>query len=107
MIRCVLLFSCLVLLGAGCSTRVGDFTALSTKNVYCSNIDVTKLPQARVEGKDIRFLGIGANYKNAADRALEKGHGNLMVDGVFYVESWPLFAGYKVVGTVVNVPYRQ
>lgn len=107
MAKSALLFSCLVLVGAGCSTRVGDFTALSSKNVYCKNVDVTKLPQQRVEGKDICFLGIGADYKDAVDRALEKGHGNMMIDAVFYIESWPLFAGYKVVGTVVNVPYEQ
>lgn len=98
---------CLLLIISGCSNRVGDFTALSTKNIYCENVDITKLPQQRCEGKDVTFLGIGSDFKDAADRALEKGKGNLMIDGVFYIESCFPFAGYKVVGTVVNVPYKQ
>jgi hypothetical protein len=106
LVQRALLLSCLLTVGAGCSTRIGDFTALSSKNVYCKNVDVTKLPQQRAEGKDICFLGIGADFKDAVDRALEKGHGNMMIDAVFYVENYPFFAGYKVVGTVVNVPYQ-
>lgn len=107
MTRLVMLLSCLLCVGAGCTTRVGDFTVMSSKNVYCKNVDITKLPQTRVEGKDICFLGIGADYKDAVDQALEKGNGNLMIDAACYVETWPFFAGYKVVGTVVNVPYEQ
>lgn len=91
----------------GCSTRIGDFTALSTKNIYCKNIDVTKLPQKRVEGEDVTFLGIGADLKDATDRALEKGDGNLMIDAAYYFEDRFLFLGYKVVGTVVKVPYSK
>lgn len=107
MTRLVMLLLCLLCVGAGCTTRVGDFTVMSSKNIYCKNVDITKLPQTRVEGKDIRFLGIGADYKDAVDRALEKGNGNLMIDAVLYVEDYVLFGGYKVVGTVVNVPYEQ
>lgn len=108
MARSVILLSCLLLfVAAGCSTRIGDFTAVSSKNVYCKNVDVTKLPQTRAEGKDISFLGIGANYKDAMDQALEMGNGNLMIDAVLYIEDYVLFGGYKVVGTVVNVPYEQ
>ena len=92
---------------AGCETRMGDFTALSTKNIYCTNIDVTKLPQTRSSGTDITFLGIGADLKDAADDALEKAGCNLMIDGAYYHVSYPLFEGYKVVGTVVNVPYSK
>jgi hypothetical protein len=112
MTRATLLLSCLCLfIVAGCTTRVGDFTAISSKNIFCKNVDVTKLPQKRVEGKDIRLWGMGANYKDALDKALEEGNGNLMIDAVCYIETWPIpifnFAGYKLVGTVVNVPYQQ
>ncbi len=93
---------------AGCSYRLGDFTALSTKNIYCKDVDLTKLEQHRgVEGKDVRFLGIGANAKDAADRALEQYDGNLLIDAVIYSESSFLVAGYKVRGTVVKVPYKK
>lgn len=93
---------------AGCTTiRVGDFTAISTKNIYAKGVDITKLPQQRVEGEDIRFLGIGANIKDAVDCALEKSQGNLMIDAALYVYSAPFVSGYKVRGTVVNVPYEK
>jgi hypothetical protein len=107
MTRLALVLTCLVFVVAGCSTRIGDFTALSSKNIYCKNVDVTKLPQKRTEGKDIRFLGLGATYKDAVDKALEAGNGNLMIDAAFYTEWYVLWAGYKVVGTVVNVPYQE
>ncbi len=92
----------------GCTTRVGDFTAISTKNIYAKGVDVTKLPQMQgVEGEDIRFLGIGANIKDAVDRALEKGRGNLMIDVALYVYWAPFVEGFKVRGTVINVPYEK
>jgi len=102
LIVAVLLSAC-----AGCETRLGDFTALSTKNIYCKNVDVTKLPSTRSSGTDITFLGIGADLKDAADAALEKGDANLMIDGAYYSVMYPLFSGYKVVGTVVKVPYAK
>jgi hypothetical protein len=93
---------------AGCSYRLGDFTALSTKNIYCTGIDITQLEQHRgAEGKDITFLGIGADPKDAADRAMEPYDGNLLIDTVIYSESSFLFGGYRVRGTVVKVPYKK
>ncbi|MBN2316688.1 MAG: hypothetical protein JXM79_22360 [Sedimentisphaerales bacterium] len=92
----------------GCSHRVGDFTALSTKNIYCKDTDITQLEQHQgAEGKDITFLGIGADPKDAADRAMEQYDGNLLIDAVIYVESSFLFGGYKVRGTSVKVPYNK
>src|SRR5262249_10480405 len=93
---------------AGCSYRVGDFTAISTKNLYAKGVDLSKLPrQEGVEGEDVRFLGIGANIKDATDHALEKGGGNVMIDCALYVEDRIIFTGYRVRGTVINVPYSQ
>ncbi len=90
---------------SGCSYRLGDFTALSTKNIYCEGVDITKLKQYNgVEGEDITFLGIGADPKDAADRALEKYDGNLLINAVIYSEYYILFAGYKVRGTVIKTP---
>lgn len=109
--RRIALFFCLVviLIASGCSTRLGDCTIMSTKNIYCKNVDLTKLEQKQgVVGKDIRFWGIGSNMKDAADKALEKGEGNLLVDVVVYYESFPLICGgYVVKGTVVKVPYEK
>ena len=103
LISCGIAFLCV-----GCTQRVGDFTAISTKNIYAKGVDITKLPQQQgVQGKDIRFLGIGSNIKNAVDRALEAGHGNLMIDAALYINSAPFVSGWRVRGTVVNVPYEK
>jgi hypothetical protein len=103
------LLASMVCVVSGCtSMRVGDFTVMSTKNINCQHVDITKLEQhPGVVGKDIRFLGWGANVKDAADKALEQYNGNLLVDAVVYVESGPFFGGYTVKGTSVTVPYQR
>lgn len=92
----------------GCTQRIADFTGISTKNIYAKGIDVSSLPKAEgIKGKDITFLGIGADLKDALDEALEKGHGNLMIDCAAYVWWAPFIRGYEVRGTVVKVPYKK
>ena len=44
--RCALVLIAL-LLAPGCSTRVGDFTLISTKNVEISRVDLKKVPFKR------------------------------------------------------------
>jgi len=99
---------CLLGAGTGCTYRVGDFTLASTKNLYSHGTDLTKLPQKQgVEAwGDAKFFGLGLNYKDPTDRALEAGGGNLMIDAVYNVKSYWLFAKAGVRGTVVNVPYQ-
>ncbi len=96
---------------SGCVTRLTDFTAISTKNL---NIDVKK--EGRVEGKDCANLLLGLipvtgtfvpNLKEAIDDALEKGKGDVLIDGVVYhkVIFIPLVftqSCYKVEGTIGN-----
>lgn len=105
----LLLSACVIVVVCGCSRRVGDCTLMSTKNIYCQNVDLTKLEQHRgIIGKDIRFWGIGSNIKDAADKALEQADGNLLIDPVVYYESFPLVCGgFVVKGTVVKVPYQS
>ena len=92
----------------GCSTRLAGLTIVSTKNVYPKGIDVSALPkQEGVEATDIGFLGIGTSLADAVDKALERGQGNLMIDGVVFIWQAPLFIGWKVRGTVVQVPYYE
>jgi hypothetical protein len=90
----------------GCSTRIADFTTLSTKNIIAKGVNVEALPKTRdVEGEDITFLGFGANLENAVDRALAKTpDGNLMINAVVYLEDKVIFAGFRVKGDVVKVP---
>lgn len=95
----------------GCSTRVLDFTIISSKQM-----DVRVKPTGkgrRVVGKDgvywLFTIPLGApNLKQAVDRAIEKaGPGyDALIDGVIYTEKyWYLisgYSGYKVVGTPVK-----
>ncbi len=95
----------------GCTTRVTDFTIISTKNHSINVKESAKGP--RVLGEDmaamILFIPTGApNVKNAVDRAIENaGPGfDALVDGVvnYYYAYFILGAsfGYKVEGTPVR-----
>lgn len=102
----------LLCIAAGCTQRLSDFTVMSTKNINCQHVDITKLEQhPGVIGKDIRFWGMGTNIQNAVDKALEQHNGNLLIDAVVSYERYPIplfeFHGYTVKGTVVTVPYHQ
>jgi hypothetical protein len=95
---------------SGCVRRVSDFTVMSTKNINCQHVDITKLDQHHgVEGKDICLFGWGTNIQNAVDKALAQYDGNLLIDAVVYYETNPFIPleGYTVKGTVVTVPYQQ
>ena len=106
MILALLLFAGLAGL-EGCSTRLGDFSVLSTKNV-----DVTGLrPGDRFSGEDcvgylFAMIPLGeVNWKNAMDQALERGKGDVMVDVVLTAKGWmiPYIFGQQcieITGTV-------
>jgi len=92
---------------SGCANRIIDFTALSSKNV-----DIPGVRGERVRGEDMAsiviFIPTGTpNIKEAVDDALEKGNGDLLIDGVIYNKMWYIpyvFGrfGFVVEGTVVN-----
>ena len=75
----------------GCTTRLGDFTVLSTKNV-----DVSGVKQGdRYSGEDCINTVLGfplgdVNWKNAMDQALEKGKGDVMIDTVLTFKGWSI-----------------
>jgi hypothetical protein len=100
----------------GCATRIGDLTLASTKNIDLSNAHLTTNHGMRVIGRDCKWnvLGIPFGYpslKDAIDRALEKGHANMMVDEVTRVRSVTFILAdrycYEVEGTVLNVSPKQ
>ncbi len=105
----LLLVSCSCIFLAGCTTRLVDFTIISTKNV--------KLPKtglgSRAEGKDCVFLILGIptgvpNIKEAIDRTIESAgrEYDALVDGVLSHSAWfALLVGqvcYKIEGTPIN-----
>jgi hypothetical protein len=93
----------LILLLSGCATnRIGDFTVLSTRLVDLSHIPPEKLKGGtRVRGEDMHF-GSFPNVKSAIDNALDKGHGDIMVDAVLYHRVAVFAQGYVVEGRVIN-----
>ncbi len=92
---------CLIFLSS-CSYRLGDFTAMSSKNNNIMNY-VANDNAKRVKGGHFTFL-FPPSLKEAMDEALESaGPGyDLLVDGVVYLKSFPLVLGYVVKGTAVR-----
>lgn len=84
---------------SSCTQRLIDFTLISSKNVA-----VKAEKGKQTEGKSIKFLGIGANVKDAMDNALlNAGSGyDLLIDGVVRVHNYPFTAGYSVEGKAVK-----
>ena len=91
----------------GCTTRLGDFTVLSSKNVDVSGLK----PGDRFTAEDcinyaFNMIPLGeSHWKNAMDRATEQGKGDVMVDIVFTASRWgfPLIWGQLCVIAEGNV----
>lgn len=89
----------------GCTLRLVDFTAISTKNV---RLPLKGRGTQRVEGKDCVFaflIPFGVpNMKEAIDKAIESAQGDFdaLVDGVVYQVMWPFWQCVKVEGTPIN-----
>lgn len=93
----------------GCTTRMIDFTAISTKNV-----EIQGVRGARVKGEDIQknflifsFGSTVPTIKGAVDKAIEFGGCDLLMDGVIYTRTagFPLLYmehGFLVEGTCVS-----
>jgi hypothetical protein len=86
---------------SSCSQRLVDFTVISSKN---HGLKFDKSKGTRVTGKSFGFLGIGANIKDAMDKALQSAgpQFDLLIDGVVKMESYPFVAGYVVEGTAIS-----
>ena len=100
---------------SSCTTRIMDFTVISSKNVDMSDMGTFKRTTVRQEGVDkthiILIFPTGTpNGKEAVDRAIEKVPGGVaLVDGVLSQGFWwiPYIYGqtwYEVEGTVLVDP---
>ena len=107
----LLLISLCAFVLAGCAqtTRIGDFTIISSKNIDLSKGANFKRGTNRVVGKDLTPGGFGGtmapNMKTAIDRAIESVPGTVaLVDGVVsqIYGSWSM--GYMVEGTPLIDP---
>src|SRR5687767_8637216 len=87
----------------GCTTRLIDFTAISSKNC-----EIAGSRGERVRGEDMTWMiwaipvGGRPDIKEAVDRAIQRCNGDMLTDGVLYQKSWWLLVGqmgYVVEGT--------
>ena len=90
-----------LILTSGCTTRLVDFTVISTKN---AEIGVDKTKGKRTEGEKTYFLGFGFNLKDALDNALENAGTkyDLLVDGVVTYTNLPFVVKVNVKGIAVS-----
>jgi hypothetical protein len=87
---------------SGCIQRIMDFTVISTKNV-----DIPGVRGEKVTGEDIKSIVIviptgQPNIKAAVDNALDKGHGDVLLDGVISSKMWYIPYIYGEAGFVVE-----
>lgn len=105
----ILLVMAMLVLATGCSIRVADLTALSTRNVNLDKVDLDALPQTRsVEGEDTAWMvlvfPIGfPHLEDAVDEALDKADGDIMVDVVVYSSGWWFIVGQNTIRVKGNV----
>ena len=106
-----ILTSATLLITTGCTTRLGDMTVLSSRNVTLNKVDLDKLPQVKgITGRDSKFIFLCIPFgvprlEDALDDALNKGGGDVMIDAVVHQEGWWFLVGetaLTVKGTVVN-----
>ncbi len=93
---------CAALLATGCAIRVADLTLISTKNIDLSDAKIDVRKGVRATGEDCGYFFTLPNLENAIDDALQRGHGNIMVDQVTYSRPVPFGACIEVEGTVIN-----
>ncbi len=102
-----------LLLATGCSTRIAEFSVVSTKNVELSRIDVKKAAVVHdVTGVSreyiIFFFPTGTpTIQQAVDQALRSGGGDIMTSAKVDAGGWyiPLLFGInyvKATGDVIN-----
>lgn len=114
MFRIILLIVTLLML-AGCTSRVTDFTIISTKNFDLNRASEFQRADFRSEGVDTKhiivFIPTGIpNAKEAIDRAIEQVPGGVaLLDGVlsasnFYIPFLYGQTSYIVRGTVLIDP---
>lgn len=86
---------------SSCTQRLADFTIISTKS---HSLHINKAKGKETSGHSMRFMGAGANIKDAVDDALKKaGSGyDLLIDGVVRQKVYPFFAGFVVEGTAIR-----
>ena len=98
----------LVVFLSSCTTRIVDFTIISTKNLDLSKGATFQRGQSRVEGLDKVYVIVifptgTPNVKEAVDRAIESVPGAIaLLDGVVTQEMWQIPLIYGETGFLVE-----
>ena len=96
---------------SGCTTHLTDLSMISNKNINLEKIDIDRAPQRKlVEGEDSKFILLffplgQPKIKEAVNKALQKGNGDLLVDASLYYKYWWFIIGQSTIqikGTVVD-----
>ncbi|MFZ3208555.1 MAG: hypothetical protein WA140_06945 [Geobacteraceae bacterium] len=113
--RKILTVGMALMLLTGCTTRLTDFTIISTKNIDLTRGAEFVRGEKRIEGEDTKhiiiFIPTGVpNAKEAADRAIESVSGAVaLLDGVlehefFYFPYIYGYSTYRIKGTPLIDP---
>ncbi|WP_103026377.1 hypothetical protein [Salinibacter altiplanensis] len=96
-IKAVIAFLFAAVLAAGCTSRIGDFTTVSTKNV---NMDDEYQRVGSTEGSDGTFLVGQPDMKTAVDNALENADASAkyLTNARIYGTSYPFYSKVTVEG---------
>ena len=114
--RALLLVLVAVPLAVGCSTRMGDLTIASNRNVSLDAVDLDSLPsRRRVEGRSTKFVFLFIPFgiprlEEAIDDALDRGQGDVMTDISIHSTGWWFLVGQTgivVKGDVIDTRQRQ
>ncbi len=90
----------------GCTTRMGDFTLLSTKNVDLSRLSTFERSQ-RQEGKDIKVFSI-PSMEEAVDQAIEAEVGCIaLIDATIAQEVGFFTQGWVIEGDCLVDPFQR
>jgi hypothetical protein len=97
----------LILTLSGCSTRIGDFTILSTKNVDISRLGEYDVVPSRAKGEDLKAFSV-PSMEEAVDKAIESVDGGVgMTDVTVELVQGFFQAGYRIEGNVIVDPSRK
>lgn len=103
-------------LTAGCCTRIGDFSVVSTGAPQYKTMDNAPIkPGVQATSWRMWFLcfplGGAPSIKESVDRCLDKGNGDFMERARIYSTDWSLivfsYGSYKVLGEVGNSKFEQ
>ena len=106
----IILSLCAALVLSSCTGHMAEVSMISTREINVHDVNLDKLPAKTVVGEDKAFVFLFIPFglpdvETAVNNALEKGQGDLIINGTVYSTCWWFVVGQvgvKVTGDVVN-----